>query len=84
MKAALLRIPRPLGLAEDRIMGGGGWTEEDVGKVAGKDFLGMPMLCPAHEAAVHHWQASRGEPGKKEALIELLQKENSYLVCLWA
>lgn len=43
------------------------------GNVAGKDFLGMPLLCPAHKAVVHpgrHPEGSKEERGSYRALTE--------------
>jgi len=84
MKAALLRIPRPLGLAGYRIIGGGGRTEEDVGEYGRERLPGDAVVVSISQSCGPPWQASRGRARKKEALIELLQKENSYSVCLWA
>lgn len=62
-------------------MGSGGQTEEDVEEYGRERerkkervFLGMPppLLCPAHKAAVRHWQASRGEPGEEKGSYRTL------------
>lgn len=84
MKAALLRIPRPLGLAGDRIIGGGGRTEEDVG-VCGRERLpGDAVVVSSSQSCGSPLAGIQRGARKKEALIELLQKGNSYSACLWA
>lgn len=91
MKAALLRIPRPLGLAEDRNMGGGGRTEEDVGESGRErlpgdaDVVSSSQSCGPPLAGIQ--RGAREERGSYRALTERKQLFSVFMgisVCVFA